>query len=56
MRIVLDRRLDLEPVADNARIAEQPIDIGRLEGSDAIDVEFSECSAKGRPLSEYRQP
>jgi len=53
---VLDRRLDLEPVADDARIAEQPIDIGGLEGSDAIDVEFSECCAEGRTLPEYRQP
>jgi len=53
---VFDRRLDLEPVADNARIAEQPVDIGRFEGSDAINVEFSKCCAEGRPLPEYRQP
>src|ERR1700730_4551920 len=53
---ILGRRLDLESIANNARIGEQAVDIGRPEGGDAVDLEIRERGAKRRALLEDRQP
>jgi len=53
---VLCRRLDFEPVADDPRIGEQPVDIGRPESGDTVDVEIRKGRAKRRPFLEDCQP
>jgi hypothetical protein len=46
---ILDRRLDLEPVADNPRIAEQAIDVVGSKRSDPIRMEFRKgCTKRSR--------
>src|SRR5665647_2180368 len=51
-----DRRLDLEPVADDAGICEQARRVGFVEGGHGGDVEARERRPEGRPLAQYREP
>ena len=53
---VVDRRLDLEPVADDARVAEQPLDVGRPEARDRAGVEACERAAVALALPQDRRP
>ena len=48
---IVDDRLDLEPVADDPRIGEQAVDIGRPERRDMVDVETGKGRAKRRRAS-----
>jgi hypothetical protein len=47
---------DLEPVADDPRIGEQAVGLGRAEGGHAIDREIRERCAKGCTFPEDRRP
>jgi len=53
---ILGCRFDFEPVADDPRIGEQAVGIGRPESRDTINVEIRKGLAKRRPLLEDRQP
>jgi hypothetical protein len=53
---VCDGRLDLEPVADDPRILEQPLDVFRLEPCDDLGVESCERTSIPLPLAEDREP
>src|SRR5262249_18644353 len=50
------RRIDLEPVADDPRVDQQPALVGRAEARDATRVEPCERAAVGRALVKYRGP
>src|SRR5579875_4035461 len=45
---VLDRRLDLQPVADDAGIVHQPLHVARREGCDLVDVVTREGGTERR--------
>src|SRR5215472_16784243 len=53
---VLDHRLDLEPVADNAGVAEQPADVARAEARDLVDVVGREGAGERSALLQHREP
>ena len=53
---VLGRGLDFEAVADDARIGEQPFDLHRAEGGDAVDREIGAGGPKRCALFEDRRP
>ena len=53
---VLDRRLDLAAVTDDARVAEQALDVGLGHGGDALGVEPVEHLAERRSAPEDRDP
>jgi len=53
---VLDRRLDLEPVADNAWIGEQPVNVGGSERRHAVDLEISKGGTKSGSFLEDCNP
>ena len=53
---VLDGRLDLQPVADDARIGEQPALLLRAIGRHLVDVEAVEGDLKGLPLLQDGEP
>src|SRR5690606_3580117 len=53
---VADRRIDLEAVADDARIAEKPGDVPLAERGDAADVPVGEGGAERLPLLQDREP
>src|SRR5579864_3821339 len=47
---VLDRGLDLQSIADDARIGHQALYISGTKGGDAIDIEAAKCGVKGGAL------
>ena len=51
-----DRRLDLEPVADDAGVAEQAFDVGGAEGGHGRDAEPGEGRPEALALAQDRQP
>ncbi len=53
---VVDRRFDLAAMADDARVAEQPLDVARLEPRDALELEIGEAFAKSLALAQDREP
>src|SRR5690606_25183585 len=53
---VRDRRLDLLPIADQARIGEQPLDRTAVEAGDARGIEAGECAPIALALAEHRAP
>ena len=53
---ILGCRFDFEPIADDPRIAEQAVGIGRPEASDTVDVEIGKGGAKRRAFLEDCQP
>ena len=53
---VLDRRLDLPAVADDAGIAQEPRHVPRAEAGDPLEVEAVEDLPEPLPLAEDRQP
>ena len=53
---VRERRLDLEPVAHDAGVAEQAFHVGVAERGHGGDVEAGERRPERRPLAQDRQP
>jgi hypothetical protein len=53
---VLDRGLDLAAVADDARVAEEALDVGLGHGGDLLGVEAVEHLAERRSAAEDRDP
>ena len=53
---IVDRGLDLAPVADDARIREQALDVVPVERGDATDRESRERPPEGLALAQDRQP
>jgi hypothetical protein len=53
---VRDRRLDLQPVADDARVGEQPLDVAWAESGDCLDGETGERAPVTGPLVQDRRP
>src|SRR5204862_2057878 len=53
---VVDRRLDLRPVANDARVAHQPFDVTRRESRDGGRIEAGERGAEVLTLAQDRQP
>src|SRR5690606_25344789 len=53
---VVDRRLDLAAVTDDARVTEQPGDIARTHSCDAFDLESVEDLAEAFALAQDGQP
>ena len=53
---VLDDGRDLEPVADDPGVIQQPLDVLGLVGGDRIDVEIVEGGHRGRALLEDQVP
>src|SRR5258708_13170140 len=53
---ILRSGLNLEPVADDPRIGEQPFHLGRAECGNPIDREVSIASAKRCTFPEDRRP
>jgi hypothetical protein len=51
-----DGCLDLAPVAHDAGVTEQPLDVGFLEARHRRRVETGERSPEGVPLAQDRQP
>ena len=51
-----DGRLDLAAVADDAGVAEQPLDVGVGVGRDDVGVEVGEGGAEVRALAQDRRP
>ena len=47
---------NLEPVTDDPRIGEQAVELGRAEGSDAIDREIRKSSTESRAFPENCRP
>ena len=53
---VRDRRVDLEPVAHDAGVGEQPLAVVIAERGDGGDVELRERRPERRPLAQDGQP
>src|SRR5262249_31823621 len=53
---VRDRRLDLAAVADDPRIAEEPLDVALAEPCDRVRIEAGEGGPEVLPLPQDRQP
>ena len=53
---IADDRFDLEPVADDAGILQQAVDIGLPKTRDPVDLELGEGGAEGRTLLQHRKP
>src|SRR5690606_41120383 len=53
---ILDRRFDLQPITNDARIAHQLLDRARVETRDAHGIEFGERAAVAFALAEHRAP
>jgi hypothetical protein len=53
---VRDRALDLQPVANDGAVAEQPLDVTLVEARDAFDVEVRERAPVALTLPENRRP
>lgn len=53
---VVDRRLDLAAMPDDAGITEQSKHVRLTEVSDALDIEVGECSPKILAFSQNREP
>ena len=53
---VLDRRVHLEPIADDARVGEQSRALADSESRHDVRVEPAKRLVKGVPLLEDRQP
>jgi hypothetical protein len=51
-----DGALELEPVADEARVGHEALDVGSGEGSHALRVKAVERGSVVGPLAEYREP
>ena len=53
---VRDRGLDLLAVAHDARVPEQPLDVGGTERGNQLGIEAREGAAEGLSLAQDRQP
>src|SRR5206468_12080279 len=53
---VVDRRFDLAAMADDPRVAEQPLDVAGAEAGDSRGVEAGERAPEGVALVEDRDP
>src|SRR4029077_2774898 len=53
---IVDGRLDLRAVADDRRVAYQPVDVVRRHRGDLADVETPECGPEGVPFPEHDRP
>src|SRR5438132_4478119 len=53
---VLDRRFDLEPVANDARVSEELLHLAGIEARDALGIEAGKGPPVGFPLPQDRDP